>query len=181
MGKTSLIRRCVDATWPDQWQLHIPLKHTTRPARIGEEAEYITISNSDFSKNSKENVYIIEYTLFGYRYGIPRAPFDQGMQRKVIYVQTYPTDVSRELILKLGNSWKSYVCVLEADLPVVRSRLDQRSDSHTRNTVEQRLATADRDRRYLADTVMWANGSAEEVFGNFLAWAVTTLTYADPS
>jgi guanylate kinase len=176
VGKTTLIRRCVNETWPNQWHIYVPPKHTTRPPRAGEEAEYVNLSDVNFSENSQKNLYLLEYCLFGYRYGIPRIPFERATVRDSFYIQTYPTDVSRELILRLGRSWKSYVCLLEADLSVVRSRLHQRSDSHTRRTVKQRLATANRDRRFLADISMSANGTAEEVFKEFQRWIVTTLT-----
>jgi ribose 1,5-bisphosphokinase PhnN len=175
IGKSTLINRCLSEHWLNDWRIVVPTKHTTRPARSGEAAEYSSITEGEFQRNVNDGIYVLDYVLFGFRYGIPALPFSSGPTSRSTYVQTFPTDISKKLIEALGSSWKIKVLLLEADGDVVRGRLSQRLDNHTQRTIMQRLATANRDRHSLADVVLSADATHDEVFLSFSAWLTNTF------
>jgi guanylate kinase len=167
VGKSTLMRHCVSYTWPGEMKVVLLPKHTTRPARVAEDGEYTHVSPGEFLTFRQHGEYIVEYSLFGEQYGIPVRPFQDQPSPECLYIQTYPTSVAVTLAEALDAAWMPHICLLEAELTSIRARLMKRLDAHTQRSLEDRMMTADRPRREVAESIISADGAPAAVFDAF--------------
>ncbi len=76
-GKTTLSRRLLDS----DDALTLSVSATTRPPRPGEVdgQDYFFVSEDDFDRMVREEAFLEHATVFGHRYGTPRAPVEQAL------------------------------------------------------------------------------------------------------
>lgn len=123
-----------------------------------------------FAERLRRDDYLVHYEVFGERYGLLRRDFREPGDH-VLYLQTLPTDVSVAAAALLRPPWRPAIAHLEADPGTVRERLRRRGDPATLRTLEQRMATAGRDRRSVADVTIPAEDE-HRTLAEFQAWVL---------
>lgn len=129
VGKSTLLRKAIDSTWPDNMQVVIPKKYTTRNLRSGEsDFELSQISPEKF--RDLKSTFLVSYESYDKSYGLESDIFFKPELGK-IYIQTLPTGIALEVKKKLLAPWKVYICRLEASPDEIRKRLIARGDEIT--------------------------------------------------
>ena len=126
VGKSTLLRKAIAYAWPNNLQVIIPKKYTTRQLRAGEEDFELTNLSFDEFKDLKHD-FLVSYQSYDKFYGLESEIFVKPELGK-IYVQTLPTGMALEVKNKLQAPWKVYICRLEANPEEIRKRLIARGD-----------------------------------------------------
>lgn len=174
-GKSTLLRRCYAHTWPNNLQVSIPPKYTTRKLRDHlEKLEMVNISLKDFQELNSSGEYLISYESYGEQYGFPVIKLGTS-NFDTVYIQAFPMSVALKLKEQVLNKWSVYICALEANKEEIEMRLKGRGDLETLGKLDARLQGSIKSRSLKADFVINAHRDEEDCFNQFRVWMLEKL------
>lgn len=171
VGKSTLLRNSLPILRLGGYRAQMAQKITTRSLRGDFESdEFQSVTRAEYLRRSRAGDFCVEYELFGELYGLPHASVPSDAPEGIILLQTFPTKVAAQLRQNFDRLYQVRVALLAAPTEIVRSRLIERGDERTSATLTQRLETANRERRWLADKVLDACQDQESVASSFYGW-----------
>ena len=135
-GKTTITRRLVER----DGKLNVSISATTRPPRANEidGKDYYFVSNARFDRMVRDGALLEHATVFGNRYGTPRAPVEAALAAGRDIVSDIDWQGTQQLAQSVRGDLVA-VFVLPPSMVALEERLRRRAQD-TDDVVRQRMA-----------------------------------------
>lgn len=139
-GKTTITRRLVDR----DGKLSVSISATTRPPRANEVdgQDYFFVSNARFDEMVRAGALLEHATVFGNRYGTPRAPVEAALAAGRDIVSDIDWQGTQQLAQSVRNDLVA-IFVLPPNMAALEDRLRRRAQDSDEVVRERMAKSAD--------------------------------------
>ena len=172
-GKSTVMQKCLNESWPNGWKTQQFKKLTTRIQRdpLDElEGEYKT--NEEIQEMQAAGLLGVLCEKFDNFYAITRESMKHDY--RTVYMQCLSASVVRKL--KSADEYSVHACLLEVRSETARARILSRKRHITASELDERVLNGQGlHLRTAADVIIPADGEMEVVFADVRTWLTSLL------